>query len=80
MYGGFTLLDAKIKNAKDGVSEGKTVIGELKFQANVLFDYAVPSTNKLAFTTNFHYTGKRYIDNANTHSVNSYFTTDIGAR
>lgn len=80
MYGGFTLLDAKIKNAKDGVSEGKTVIGEPKFQANVLFDYAVPSTNKLAFTTNFHYTGKRYIDNANAHSVNGYFTTDVGAR
>ncbi|QPH99470.1 TonB-dependent receptor [Campylobacter concisus] len=80
MYGGFTLLDAKIKNAKDGVSEGKTVIGEPKFQTNVLFDYAVPNTNKLAFTTNFHYTGKRYIDNANAHSVNGYFTTDIGAR
>ena len=80
VYGGFTLLDAKIKNAKDGVSEGKTVIGEPKFQANVLFDYAVPNTNKLAFTTNFHYTGKRYIDNANAHSVNGYFTTDIGAR
>lgn len=80
MYGGFTLLDAKIKNAKDGVSEGKTVIGEPKFQANVLFDYAVPNTNKLAFTTNFHYTGKRYIDNANAHSVNGYFTTDVGAR
>ncbi|MFC2748039.1 MAG: TonB-dependent receptor, partial [Campylobacter concisus] len=80
IYGGFTLLDAKIKNAKDGVSEGKTVIGEPKFQANVLFDYAVPSTNKLAFTTNFHYTGKRYIDNANAHSVNGYFTTDVGAR
>lgn len=80
MYGGFTLLDAKIKNAKDGVSEGKTVICEPKFQANVLFDYAVPNTNKLAFTTNFHYTGKRYIDNANAHSVNGYFTTDVGAR
>ena len=33
MYGGFTLLDAKIKNAKDGVSEGKTVIGEPKLPA-----------------------------------------------
>ena len=80
VYGGFTLLNAKIKNAKDGVSEGKTVIGEPKFQANVLFDYVVPNTNKLAFTTNFHYTGKRYIDNANAHSVDGYFTTDIGAR
>ena len=80
MYGGFTLLDAKIKNAKDGVSEGKTVIGEPKFQANVLFDCAVPNTNKLAFTTNFHYTGKRYVDEMNTASVSGYFTTDLGAR
>ena len=45
-----------------------------------MFDYAVPNTNKLTFTTNFHYTGKRYIDNANAHSADSYFTTDIGAR
>jgi tonB-dependent receptor domain protein len=46
----------------------------------MLFDYAVPGTNKLAFTTNFHYTGKRYVDEMNTASVSGYFTTDLGVR
>lgn len=59
---------------------GKTTVGEPKVQANVLFDFVVPNTNKLAFTTNFHYTGKRYVDEMNTKSVDGYFTTDIGAR
>ena len=75
-----TFLDPKMnKSAKSSV-EGKTMIGEPKVQANVLFDFVVPNTEKLAFTTNFHYTGKRYVDELNTKSVDSYFTMDLGAR
>ena len=80
VYGGITFLDAKMHKSARSSVEGKTMIGEPKIQANVLFDYVVPGTNKLAFTTNFHYTGKRYVDELNTKSVNGYFTTDLGVR
>ena len=80
VYGGITFLDAKMHKSARSSVVGKTMIGEPKIQANVLFDYVVPGTNKLAFTTNFHYTGKRYVDELNTKSVNGYFTTDLGAR
>lgn len=82
VYGGLTYLDAKMNksNPKNKDVEGKIMIGEPQIQTNVLFDFAVPYTDKLAFTTNFHYTGKRYIDEMNTKSVDGYFTMDIGAR
>ena len=79
-YGGVTFLDPKMHKSAKGSVEGKTMIGEPKVQANVLFDFVVPNTEKLAFTTNFHYTGKRYVDELNTKSVDSYFTMDLGAR
>lgn len=81
MYGGVSFLQATMNksNANKNV-EGKTMIGEPRVQANVLFDFAVPYVDKLAFTTNFHYTGKRYVDEMNTKSVDDCFTTDLGVR
>lgn len=80
VYGGVTYLDAKMHKSAKSEVEGKTMIGEPKVQANLLFDFAVPYTEKLAFTTNFHYTGKRFVDEMNTKSVDDYFTTDLGVR
>ncbi len=79
-YGGITFIDPKMHKSANQKVVGKTIVGEPKVQANMLFDYAVPGTNKFAFTTNFHYTGKRYVDEMNTASVSGYFTTDLGAR
>ncbi|QKF60993.1 TonB-dependent receptor [Campylobacter curvus] len=80
VYGGFMLLDPKLKNTKNGYADNKVVVGAPKFQTNLLFDFAVPNTNKLSFMTNLHYTGKRYVDDRNTQSVDGYFTTDVGVR
>ena len=80
VLGGATFLRAKLKNTKLKIAENSYVIGEPKFRSNLLFDYVVPGTNKLALSANFHYTGKRYADNANQNSVAGYFTTDLGAR
>ncbi|WP_169779369.1 TonB-dependent receptor [Campylobacter curvus] len=80
IFGGFMLLNAKLKETKNAYAENKIVIGQPKFRANVLFDYTVPSTNKLAFSANFHYTGKQYADEINNHRVDGYFLTDLGVR
>ena len=80
VYGGFMLLDPKLKHTVNSYADNKYVVGAPKFQTNVLFDFAVPNTNKLSFMTNLHYTGKRYVDDRNTQSVDGYFTTDVGVR
>ena len=79
-FGGFMLLDARLKQAKNAYAENKFMIGQPKFRANLLLDYTVPNTNKLAFSTNFHYSGKQYVDETNTHDVGGYFLTDVGVR
>lgn len=79
-FGGFMLLDARLKQAKNAYAENKFMIGQPKFRANLLLDYTVPNTNKLAFSTNFHYSGKQYVDETNAHSVDGYFLIDVGAR
>ncbi len=56
------------------------MIGEPKVQSNLLFDYVVPNTDKLALSANLHYTGKRYADQRNVNAVPAYFTTDLGIR
>lgn len=80
LYGGFMLLDPKLKNTYLSAMDGKTVVGAPKFQSNLLLDFSVPGTEKLSFMSNLHYTGKRYADDANTQSVDGYFTTDLGVR
>lgn len=80
VYGGFMLLDPKLKHTVNSYADNKYVVGAPKFQTNLLFDFAVPNTNKLSFMTNLHYTGKRYVDDRNTQSVDGYFTTDLGVR
>ncbi|WP_258030566.1 TonB-dependent receptor [Campylobacter concisus] len=80
VYGGFMLLDAKLRNTYLEAARDKYVVGVPKFQSNLVVDFAVPNTNKLNFMTNLHYTGKRYVDDANTKSVDGYFTTDLGVR
>ncbi|WP_249291456.1 TonB-dependent receptor [Campylobacter curvus] len=80
VYGGFMLLYPKLKHTVNSYADNKYVVGAPKFQTNLLFDFAVPNTNKLSFMTNLHYTGKRYVDDRNTQSVDGYFTTDLGVR
>ena len=80
MYGGVTYLDAELYKTPRKNVEGKTMIGEPKFRANVLLDFAVPYTNQLSFNTNLHFTDKRFVDEMNTKSTPSYFTMDLGAR
>ena len=80
VYGGVTYLDAELHKSPREYVEGKTMIGEPKFRANVLLDFAVPYTNQLSFSTNLHFTDKRFVDEMNTKSTPSYFTMDLGAR
>ncbi len=80
VLGGFTYIDPKMHNVSIVGANRKVANGIPKINANLMLDYVIPGTNKLAISTNFHYTGKMYLDDLNTQSTPSFFVTDLGIR
>ena len=80
VLGGFTYIDPKMHNVSIEGANRKVANGIPKLNANLMFDYVIPGTNKLAISTNFHYTGKMYLDDLNTQHTPSFFVTDLGMR
>lgn len=80
-FGGVTYLDPTLQDAKVSNMSGNQVVGMPSYQYNLLLDYVIPvSRGLLGFSSNFHYTGERAIDEANSQWVNRYYTVDLGAR
>jgi iron complex outermembrane receptor protein len=80
VYGGLTLLDAKLKDTPDPATSGKRMVGVPRAQASVLVQYLPPQVPGLALTGNLRYTGSRPINTPNTASVDGFYTVDLGAR
>nr|WP_314234098.1 TonB-dependent receptor [uncultured Campylobacter sp.] len=80
VLGGFTYIDPKMHNVSIEGANRKVANGVPKLNANLMLDYVIPGTDKLAISTNFHYTGKMYLDDLNTQHTPSFFVTDIGVR
>ncbi|WP_297880575.1 TonB-dependent receptor [uncultured Campylobacter sp.] len=80
VLGGFTYIDPKMHNVSIAGANRKVANGIPKLNANLMFDYVIPGTDKLAISTNFHYTGKMYLDDLNTQRTPSFFVTDLGMR
>ncbi|WP_177386711.1 TonB-dependent receptor [uncultured Campylobacter sp.] len=80
VLGGFTYIDPRMHNVSIAGANRKVANGIPKINANLMLDYVIPGTNKLAISTNFHYTGKMYLDDLNTQHTPSFFVTDIGVR
>ncbi len=80
LFGGVTFMDTEISGAKIANINNKEAIGMPEWQANLLVEYTVPSFEELVLSSNFHYTGERAIDPANTQWADEYFTIDLSAR
>ncbi|RKV97335.1 MAG: ligand-gated channel protein [Campylobacter sp.] len=80
VLGGFTYIDPKMHNVSIAGANRKVANGIPKINANLMLDYVIPGTDKLAISTNFHYTGKMYLDDLNTQHTPSFFVTDLGIR
>ena len=80
VLGGFTYIDPKMHNVSIEGANRKIANGIPKLNANLMLDYVIPGTDKLAVSTNFHYTGKMYLDDLNTQHTPSFFVTDLGIR
>lgn len=80
VLGGFTYIDPKMHNVSIAGANRKVANGIPKLNANLMLDYVIPGTDKLAISTNFHYTSKMYLDDLNTQHTPSFFVTDLGIR
>lgn len=80
VLGGFTYIDPRMHNVSIAGANRKVANGIPKLNANLMFDYVIPGTDKLAISTNFHYTSKMYLDDLNTQHTPSFFVTDLGIR
>ena len=80
ILGGLTLLDTKQISTGNALTEGKDVIGVPEKQANIGFEWDVPTIAGLSFDARLIATGKVYADAANTLNVPSWERVDVGAR
>lgn len=80
LYGGFTLLNAKLGDTANPSTSGKRMVGVPKLQASLLGEYRVLELPGLTLTGNLRHTGKRAINTANTAFVDGYEIIDLGLR
>lgn len=75
-----TLIDAKLTRTNTPATVGKTAVGVPKLQANLGSEWDTRFAPGLTLTGNVFYTGKQYVDQANTQSIPNWTKVDLGAR
>lgn len=81
LMGGVALFDAKLTKTNNPATLGNTPVGVPSLQANLGAEWDMPwLLPGFTLTGNLNYTGKRFVDQANTQSVPSWTTFDFGAR
>lgn len=81
VIGGFTLLDAKVKeNKANSELEGKTPKEVSELFAKLYLEYTPFKRKDISLNTGINYTGSYYSSNDNTEKLPSYTLFNIGAR
>ncbi|MDR6872107.1 iron complex outermembrane receptor protein [Bosea sp. BE125] len=80
LLGGLALLDGKLTKTAVVANRGNDPIGVPSTQFNLGAEWDVPWFKGLTLTGTLVYTGKQYIDAANTQSLPDWARLDIGAR
>jgi iron complex outermembrane receptor protein len=80
VLGGATWLDSEQVRTTSGTTDGKDAIGTPKWQLTTGVEWDVPGLQGLTLTGRVNHTGKQYADAANTLTVKSSTTLDLGAR
>jgi iron complex outermembrane receptor protein len=80
VYGGITLLDARLENTPLASTNDKMFVGAPKVKGNVLVEYRVPALPGLTATVDYQFTGPRAGDDTNSFTVAGYNLFDLGAR
>lgn len=80
LLGGASLLDGKLTKTAVATNLGNRPIGVAPVQLNLGAEWDVPWLKGLTLTGALVYTGKQYIDAANTQSLPDWTRVDLGAR
>lgn len=80
LLGGVTLLDAKLTKTNSSATRGKTPVGVPSLQANLGAEWDTSWVPGLTLSGAVAYTGKQYVDQANTQSIPSWTKVDLGTR
>ena len=80
VYGGVTLLDAKLEHTPLPTTNDKIYVGAPKVKGNTLFEYTIPSIAGLVAVLDWQFSGPRAANDTNSFYVAGYNLFDIGAR
>ena len=80
VFGGLTLLDARLQNTPLASTNDKRFVGAPKVKGNVLFEYTIPAVTGLVASFDYQFSGSRAGNDTNTQSVAGYNLFDVGAR
>lgn len=80
VYGGVTLLDAKLEDTPLASTNDKTYVGAPKLKGNTLFEYHFPAVQGLVASFDWQFSGPRAANDTNSFFVAGYNLFDLGAR
>jgi iron complex outermembrane recepter protein len=80
LIAGSTYINATQLNTANGATDGNRPIGVPSFMFNLGAEYDVPMVNGLTLTARWTHTGPQYLNTANTLSIPTWDTVDLGAR
>jgi iron complex outermembrane recepter protein len=80
VYGGVTLLDARLEHTPLPSTNDQIYVGAPKVKGNTLFEYSIPTVPGWVATFDWQFSGPRAADDTNSFFVAGYNLFDLGAR
>jgi len=80
VYGGVTLLNAKLEDTPTPGTNDKLFVGAPKVKGNLLFEYQIPAVHGLVTSLDWQFSGPRAGNDSNSFLVAGYNLFDIGTR
>lgn len=79
MSGSLSLIDAELTKSPTSGVHGNKPVGVSPIQANAGVEYDLPVLRGFSLNSHVNYSGKQYVNQANTQSIRSWTTVDMGA-
>ena len=80
MFGGVTLLNARLEHTPLVATNDKIYVGAPKVKGNVLFEYRIPGVQGLVATFDYQFSGTRAANDTNSFFAAGYNLFDLGTR
>jgi iron complex outermembrane receptor protein len=80
VYGGVTLLNARLEDTPLATTNDKIYVGAPKVKGNTLFEYSIPMVPGLVASFDWQFSGPRAANDTNSFFVAGYNLFDLGAR